>query len=107
VLSILMHLLSVGAVVLIAAALGTHAEFAGSVGIMAAATLLSAVPISINGWGVREGTLVAGFSLLGISESVALSISLLFGLCVMLSTLPGCLFWFGKGSERETVRLEG
>jgi uncharacterized membrane protein YbhN (UPF0104 family) len=95
-LSLIIHLLSIGAVVLIAHAIGVPVGFRDSIGIVAAATLLAAIPISINGWGVREGTMVAGFSLLGVAAPDALSISILYGLCIMASVTPGSLMWLGN-----------
>jgi hypothetical protein len=92
---VLIHLLSVGAVVALAQGIGIVVGYRESIGIVAAATLLSAIPVSVNGWGVREGAMIAGFSLLGVAAPDSLSISILYGLCLMASVMPGSVMWLG------------
>lgn len=55
--------------------------------------LLSMIPISVAGWGIREGAMVLIFSLVGLPADASLSISVLFGACMFLSGLPGGLIW--------------
>jgi uncharacterized membrane protein YbhN (UPF0104 family) len=97
VLSVSIHLLAVIAVVLIATALGIALEFQHAVGIVATTILLAAAPLSVNGWGIREGAMVAGLALVGIGQADAFLISVLFGLGMMLSTLPGAALWLFRG----------
>jgi len=54
--------------------------------------LLSALPISIAGWGVREGAMVVvlGYVSVPLDEAFALSVAL--GLTVLVGSLPGGLF---------------
>jgi uncharacterized membrane protein YbhN (UPF0104 family) len=107
-LSVLVHLLSVAAVVLIATALGIALDFRPAVGIVATALLLAAVPLSVNGWGIREGAMVAGLALLGIGQADALLISVLLGLGVMLATLPGAALWlFRRWVSEPAAAREG
>ena len=56
--------------------------------------LVSMVPISIAGWGVREGAMVAVFTLVGMSRADALAISVLFGTVMVVVGLSGALIWF-------------
>lgn len=100
-LSVGVHLLAVASVVLIAAALGVTLDFRHAIGIVATAVLLAAVPLSINGWGIREGAMVAGLALVGIGQADAFLISVLFGLGVMLATLPGAALWLFRRWARE------
>lgn len=44
------------------------------------AAILTALPISISGWGVREGALVAMFAQTGADPAAVLSVSVLYGL---------------------------
>jgi uncharacterized membrane protein YbhN (UPF0104 family) len=53
----------------------------------------TAIPVSIGGWGVREGAFVTGFGLVGVSASDALVLSVLFGILNFLVRLPGVLVW--------------
>ena len=54
------------------------------------ATLL---PVSIAGWGIREGAMVFGFALVGVSEADALALSVAIGLAQIVAGLPGGLLW--------------
>ena len=61
---------------------------------MAAAGLVSLLPFSIAGIGVRDTALVAIFGLVGISESASLAYSLLyFAVFGLLLGLTGAYFW--------------
>jgi uncharacterized membrane protein YbhN (UPF0104 family) len=55
--------------------------------------LVSMLPISIGGWGVREAAMVMALHGFGISAEDALLPSILFGLCAAAATLPGGLLW--------------
>lgn len=51
--------------------------------------LLSSIPISFAGWGLRESVMVAGLGFVGIQEADSLAISVSFGITQMLIGLPG------------------
>jgi uncharacterized membrane protein YbhN (UPF0104 family) len=48
------------------------------------ALLVSALPISFGGWGVREGALVAAFSLVHADPAAVAATSVMFGLTTPL-----------------------
>lgn len=54
------------------------------------------IPISINGFGLREGALVYLFLLLGVPAEVSLSIGILSRLVMILQTSIGGLIYLGK-----------
>ncbi|EWY39305.1 hypothetical protein N825_08015 [Skermanella stibiiresistens SB22] len=54
--------------------------------------LVAGMPLSIAGWGLREGAMVAVFGLVGVPVDGALLMSVLFGLLLLLVSLPGGLF---------------
>lgn len=54
---------------------------------------LSMLPISISGWGVREGATIFALGLAGISNVDSLSISIVFGLTLIAISLPGGMIW--------------
>ena len=61
-------------------------------------TLLQAVPVSFNGWGLREGLFTLYFSQVGLPRSSALAFSLVgAGLMVLLS-LSGAFVWMARSS---------
>jgi hypothetical protein len=54
------------------------------------------LPISFAGWGLREGAMVVAFRLAGVPAEAALGASILFGLCLLASSLPGAVIWLGQ-----------
>ncbi|SFZ85677.1 Uncharacterized membrane protein YbhN, UPF0104 family [Devosia enhydra] len=50
------------------------------------------IPASVAGWGFREGAAAALFPLVGASASAGLAASLVFGLVILVASLPGALF---------------
>ena len=59
------------------------------------AILLTVIPVSLAGWGVREGVLVALFSLIGADKAAVLTMSILYGLTLIVVSLPGFLIYLG------------
>jgi hypothetical protein len=57
-------------------------------------TVATALPISLGGWGVREGLLVLLLGKVGVPASEALILSLMYGFCSAASGLPGLLGWW-------------
>lgn len=53
--------------------------------------IVSALPISLNGWGVREAMIVVLAAPLGLPAAEALLVSLTLGILNMLASLPGAL----------------
>ncbi len=54
------------------------------------------VPVSVNGFGVREVAYVYFFGTVGVSSASAAAASLLFGILVMLVSLPGGLIFASR-----------
>src|SRR5262249_20611376 len=66
--------------------------------------LISMLPISVGGWGVREGAMVVALHGFGIPTEEALLPSVLFGLCAVTATLPGGIFWvISKKSDQVKI----
>ena len=61
--------------------------------------LITTLPISIAGWGVRELSMVAAFGLIGVPDEGAVALSVVFGLVVAVMSLPGGLIWL-LGEDR-------
>lgn len=55
--------------------------------VMPAVALITALPISIGGWGVREGAMVAGLSIYSVPPDSALALSISYGLGGLLVAL--------------------
>ena len=68
--------------------------------------LVTTIPISIAGWGVREGAMVTAFSFVGVLEADAFLVSILFGLVVIVFSLPGGLAWLLGGYKSNELSKE-
>ncbi|MCY4237665.1 MAG: lysylphosphatidylglycerol synthase transmembrane domain-containing protein [Rhodospirillaceae bacterium] len=55
--------------------------------------LVSMAPVSVAGWGLREGAMVAAFALAGLNSSDAFAISILLGLVLLVVGAIGGLAW--------------
>jgi uncharacterized protein (TIRG00374 family) len=58
--------------------------------------LISLLPFSIAGWGLRETAMATGFSLVNVPTASALAASVMFGLLTLLLSLPGGLLWWSS-----------
>lgn len=65
--------------------------------------LVTVVPISIAGWGVREGAMVVAFGFIGVPASGAFAVSVLFGLTLAAASLPGSLAWWLSGYSIKNI----
>lgn len=54
--------------------------------------LAMAVPVSVAGWGVREGAAALLWPLVGLPPEQGVALSVGYGLAVLVSSLPGVLF---------------
>lgn len=87
------HLLSVCAVLLLAQAFGYGLRFPDLLTLIAVAIFAAMLPISFNGWGVREGAMMLGLSLLAVPRETAVMISFVYGIGGALCALPGSITW--------------
>lgn len=58
--------------------------------------LLAALPLSINGWGVREVAIAALLNLAGVPVEQAVAISVLFGIAILIARMPLGFVWFWR-----------
>lgn len=92
-ISLTVHLMLVISIVMIADSLGARIGALDALATIPAAMLIAAIPISINGWGLREGAMVACLGLAGIPASEAFIVSILFGIGQFIVALPGAAYW--------------
>jgi glycosyltransferase 2 family protein len=59
-------------------------------------TLVTVLPISIAGWGLRESSMVVALGLVGVPSAQAFSLSVLSGLVVAASGIPGAVLWLWR-----------
>lgn len=87
--AIAIHAIAVLAAAATAAAYGVEASPLVWLAIIPISLMACALPISVNGWGVREAVIVALAARHGIAEADALLVSLTLGALNILVSLPG------------------
>jgi len=103
VISIIAHSMTVLVIYLLSLGMGAGLSLDGAFIIVPISTLVMVLPISISGWGIREGTMIVGMGYLGIAAESALAISLLYGILVLLVALPGGFIWMMSGRNRSII----
>lgn len=90
------HILSVAIIYVCARGMHIDLDFGAALIVIPAVMLVSMAPISFAGWGVREGAMIFGLGLLGISASDALAVSVAFGILQFLMGVPGGALWLAR-----------
>jgi uncharacterized membrane protein YbhN (UPF0104 family) len=70
------------------------------IAVMSIVIFLTALPISLAGWGVREASVVALLGILGVDRVPALLLSVELGLLSTLVSLPGGAVWLALRDHR-------
>lgn len=83
-----------------ALSVGAPLPFAAVVALVPLVLLTMLVPVTISGWGLREGAAAALLPVAGIAASDALAASIVFGLLGLVAVLPGLLGIWSGGSAR-------
>ncbi len=65
------------------------------------------VPLSVAGWGIREGTAALVWGLVGLPPAQGVAVSMAYGLLVLLASLPGLLWLPGLRRRREVSAGSG
>jgi uncharacterized protein (TIRG00374 family) len=81
----------------VAWALGISLEARAAFLMVPLCTLLQAVPISFNGWGLREGLFALYFAQVGLPREGALAFSLVGAGLIVLLSLSGAVVWMTRG----------
>lgn len=92
-ISVVVHLAVIGSVWLLARALMIDVSAVDCLVIVPPIVLLTTLPVSIAGWGVRESATVIGFGFLGVAPAEALALSVAFGLVQIAIGVPGGVAW--------------
>lgn len=84
--------------------LGVELGIGPYLSIMSLAVLATVIPLSLAGWGIREGVIVLLLGAVGVAQAEALVMSLAFGLALLLSSIPGgILLWRSVGGDRQAM----
>jgi uncharacterized protein (TIRG00374 family) len=92
-LSVIMHAMTGMAIYEVARGLGLSVGLVECIVLTPPISLLTVLPISLAGWGVREAGMVTALAFAGVEAHDALIVSILFGLLLMLISIPGGVFW--------------
>jgi glycosyltransferase 2 family protein len=98
-LSVAIHLLTITAIWSAARSVTAPLEFWQALLLVPPVILVSTIPISIAGWGVREGAMMAVFSYAGLPNTDGLIVSVLYGVGLFAVGAVGGLIWI-LGSEQ-------
>jgi uncharacterized protein (TIRG00374 family) len=94
VLSLAIHVMNVVILYIIAQSLSIEITFLNSIVLFPPVLFMSMLPISVAGWGVREGAMVVALNMVDVSSHQSLALSICFGLCALAISLPGGALWF-------------
>lgn len=103
VISVVLQIVQIASIYVIAVALGLAASFADIMIAVPAVLLVSSLPVSIAGWGVREQSMVLALGAMGVAATDALAVSVLLGLSWIVIGLPGALVWLGYRRHGERL----
>jgi len=108
ILSLAAQLLSCGVVWLLVHRFNANVSLVDVLTVTPVIFILLILPITIAGWGLREGLFVAGLALVGVSEDVALISSVVFGVINLLASLVGGVLWIADASAiKQTPGSDG
>lgn len=105
-LSVAVHLGVIASVWLLARALTIDLAFLDCLVLVPPIVVITLAPVSIAGWGVREGAMVLGFALVGVGEADALALSVATGLSQIVAGIPGGVLWLVRGRPATNAEAE-
>jgi len=77
----------------LARSLGNPISLLDAVTLVPWVLLISIIPISIGGWGLREAAMVYMLGLIGVPQMVALAVSVQLGLLSIVTSIPAGFLW--------------
>ena len=103
-LSAVFHLSQVGVQYLLARAAGTSLAFSYCLVMHPVLSLMMALPVSIGGFGVREGGYLFFLARIDVDDSIAVTMGLLWWLMTALSGVVGALVFVASGAALPRLR---
>lgn len=68
--------------------------------------MITTIPVSIGGWGIRETAMIFFLGLASVSSSDALLLSVTLGLIFIVTSIPGGIIWALTGNAAERSAAE-
>ncbi|HTV31463.1 MAG TPA: lysylphosphatidylglycerol synthase transmembrane domain-containing protein [Xanthobacteraceae bacterium] len=107
--SFAIHVLSCGSFLVLGHAIGlTGVEPLDYLKVVPAALLVTVIPFSIGGWGLRETSVIIGFGLIGVRAEQAFALSVTFGVLSLIAAfVPAVagLYWFFEKPRDELIEV--
>lgn len=88
----------------LAQALGVPLTFPQALLLVPPVLLISAIPVSVAGWGLREGAMVVALGFAGVEPAAAFAVSVLFGIAIAITSMPGAVLWLATGHAARDAR---
>jgi len=104
--SILIHLFTCIVIYAMAVQMGVAVSFSACLVIVPVVILVSSLPFSFAGWGLREGAMVFAMAWAGVAGADALALSIGLGALLIVVGLPGGVLWL-LGSRRQRSTPSG
>src|SRR4051794_35798095 len=104
-LSVFVHLLSIVSAWCLASSVDAHLSFLDALLLVPPVILATIFPISIAGWGVREGAMVAVFAYAGLLQDDGLVVSVLLGLASMAIGIIGGIIWIFQTERVDRAKV--
>lgn len=99
VLSFAVHVLTAAVAWCAARSISAPVQFWQLLVLMPPVMLITMLPISIAGWGLRETTMGVAFAYAGMSASEGINVSLLFGAVIFIVGAIGGLVWIASAEK--------
>ncbi|MBS0535986.1 MAG: flippase-like domain-containing protein [Proteobacteria bacterium] len=98
--SFIVHLMTILAAWCMVQSVSATASFTLLLFLVPPVILIATVPISIAGWGVREGSMIVAFGYAGLPQSDGLVVSVLIGLTLVAIGAIGGIVWIASNGRR-------
>jgi uncharacterized protein (TIRG00374 family) len=108
-ISFLNQILYIASIWITSVGLGLNIGFSYFLIFVPVITLVSMIPVSLNGMGLREYAFMSLFSAIGVSPESCIALGLLSSIIIILSSLPGgviYIFFKNKVDESRLTALE-
>jgi uncharacterized protein (TIRG00374 family) len=94
--SLLIQLINVAVIFFLINGMGADVSIWQCMLIVPTVMLISLLPFSVAGWGLRESAMSTGFALIHAPVAAAVAASVIFGILTLLISLPGGLLWWSS-----------
>ena len=95
--SFAIHFLTIASAWCCIKAIAAPVGFAQVLFVMPPVLLISTIPVSIAGWGVRESSMIVAFAFAGLAQSDGLTLSILYGAASFIVGVAGGIVWIASG----------